>query len=198
MAKVEKLCQFLWCSFSQLQIGEFRCFLYGPFMFILQQMVPTGHKLCRRAKMMSIRAGNTVLSLGNFYFPSAYHKDHKYHKDNHHFISMMIIILIWWYIIVSAIIIKPHRPFLIFDDICEVHRKVGESSRGWKIEFRLNQQWIENYGNSLGTKTQCKNCESCLFPSYCQTGSNVCPFCPVYRVAQIVGSWDPHTEKVVL
>ena len=110
----------------------------------------------------------------------------------------MIIIVIWWYLIVSALIIKPHRPFLIFDDICEVHRKVGESSRGWKIEFRLNQQWIENYRNSLGTKTQCKNCESCLFPSYCQTGSNVCPFCPVYRVAQIVGSWDPQAEKVVL
>ena len=62
----------------------------------------------------------------------------------------IIIILIRWYIIVSALIIKPHSPFLIFDDICEVHRKVGESSRGWKIEFRLNQQWIENYGNPLG------------------------------------------------
>ena len=62
----------------------------------------------------------------------------------------MFIILLWWYIIVSALIIKPHRPFLIFDDICEVHRKVGESSRGWKIEFRLNQQWIENYGSPLG------------------------------------------------
>ena len=107
----------------------------------------------------------------------------------------MIIILIWWYIIVSALIIKPHRPFLIFDDICELHRKVGESSRGWKIEFRLNQQWIENYGSPLGIS---QKHEICLFTSYCQTGLKVCPFSPVCRLAQIVGSWVPRAEKVVL
>ena len=35
---------------------------------------------------------------------------------------------------------RPHH------DISEVHRRGGGSSREEKIEFRLNQQWIENCG----------------------------------------------------